>query len=318
MKEKKILIGAILSKYAIYFILLLMIIVFSVLSSSFFVSENIINVLRQVAIMGICSAGMTFVILTGGIDLSVGAVIGVAAIVTAKLMVAGIHPVVACLITLVIGMAIGMVNAVFIVDIRLPALIVTLGTMTALRGVCYILTGGIPVYGFTESFKIIGQGYLWKIPIPVIIMTVVFIIGIFILNYTKYGRRVYGRGNSEEVTRLSGVNVRRIGYSVYLISAFLSSIAGIVMLSRVNSAQPNAGDNYEMDVITSVVIGGVSINGGAGKLESVIIGVLIIGVLRNGMVMLNISEYYQWVVKGVVLLLAVSYDKLMSRKENKN
>lgn len=316
MKNKKLSIAAILQEYAIYFILLLLIIVFSVLSDTFFTHENLINILRQVAIMGICSVGMTFVILTGGIDLSVGSVIGVAAIVTARLMVSGMNPVLACLITLVISVVIGLINAFFVVEIKLPALIATLATQIMLRGVCYILSGGIPIYGFTDKFKVIGQGYVGFVPVPVIIMAIVFAVGIFVLGWTRYGRRVYGFGNSEEVSRLSGVNVKMIGYSVYIICAALAAIAGIVMLSRVNSAQPNAGDSYEMNVITSVVIGGVSINGGEGKLGSVVVGVLIIGVLMNGMVMMNISEYYQWLVKGAVLLFAVSYDKLMSRKKS--
>lgn len=313
-KKNTVSAGHILGKYTIYFILVALLVVFAVLSESFFTSDNIINVLRQVSIMGICSVGMTFVILTGGIDLTTGAMIGVSAIVTAQLMVSGLHPVVACLASIAISIVVGFINGFFIVDLQLPPLIVTLGTQIILRGICYIMTGGVPIYGFTEDFKIIGQGYVGIIPIPVIIMAACFAVGIFALGYTKYGRRVYGLGNSAEVSRLSGVNIRKIGYSVYVISAVLSAIAGIVMLSRVNSAQPNAGDNYEMDVITGVVIGGVSINGGEGKAVNVIIGILIIGVLKNGMVMMNLNEYYQWVVKGAVLLLAVSYDRIMSKK----
>jgi len=272
---------------------------------------------------GICAVGMTFVILTGGIDLSTGSVVGVAAASAARLMVAGIHPVPATIFALALGVIFGLINGFLINKVSLPPLITTLGTMTALRGVTLVLTDGRGVFGFTRNYSVIGQGYVAEnligpyVPVPVVIMVAAFVLGYVILEMTKFGRYVYGVGDNEEATRLSGVNVKKVKYAVYAFSGFLSALAGIVYLSRMMSAQPTAGQSYEMEIITAVVLGGVSIKGGEGKISLVIVGVLIMGVLVNGMIMMNINAFYQWVVKGGVLLLAVSYDKLMLEHRNK-
>ena len=184
-----------------------------------------------------------------------------------------------------------------------------------MRGVAFIISGGLPVFGFPSTFAKLGQGYLWIVPVPVIIMVVIFALGFLLLNSTRFGRYVYGVGGNEEATRLSGVGVKSIKYLVYAISGFLSGLAGIVLLSRINSGQPKAGTGYEMDVVTAVVLGGVSINGGEGKIGFVVVGVLIMGVLTNGMILMNINEYVQWVVKGLVLVAAVGFDRLSQQRK---
>jgi ribose transport system permease protein len=304
-----------LGRYGIFIVLVALCVFFGLVSPVFFSSENIFNILRQVAVVGIVAVGMTMVILTGGIDLSVGAIIGVASVVTAELMLAGVPPVLAAVITLLVCSLAGLANGLLVNEMLIPPLVATLGTMTSLRGVAFIISGGLPVFGFPSTFAKLGQGYLWIVPVPVIIMVVIFALGFLLLNSTRFGRYVYGVGGNEEATRLSGVGVKSIKYLVYAISGFLSGLAGIVLLSRINSGQPKAGTGYEMDVVTAVVLGGVSINGGEGKIGFVVVGVLIMGVLTNGMILMNINEYVQWVVKGLVLVAAVGFDRLSQQRK---
>lgn len=252
--------------------------------------------------------------LTGGIDLSVGAILGVSGVLTAMMMLKGIPSLLASIIALALGVVIGGITGAIIHYIEIPPMIATLGTMTSLRGVAYLITGGTPVFGFDESYSKIGQGHVGVIPIPVIILAIVYVIGIFVLSKTKFSRYVYGIGGNQEVARLSGIKVARVKIAVYAISGFCSALAGLVMLGRVNSGQPRAGESYEMDVITAVVLGGVSLNGGVGNLSHVIFGVLIIGVLTNGMTMMAVDDYWQRVVKGLILLLAVSFDHYIQKK----
>ncbi|MDF2613882.1 MAG: ribose transport system permease protein RbsC [Clostridia bacterium] len=305
------------SKYGILAALIALIVFFSIVTDSFLTSVNIMNVLRQVAIIGMCSVGMTFVILTGGIDLSVGSVIGVSAVTAATLMGGGTHPVLACLAALVIGFVVGLINGALINELDMFPMIATLGMMTALRGVAYLVSGGKPVYGIPKSFLFLGQGYISYFPVPVIIMIIVFILGFIILNKTVFGRTVYGTGGNQEASRLSGVSVKKVKYQIYAIEGILAAAAGIILVSRVNSGQPAAGQSYEMDIITACVLGGVSINGGEGKITGVIVGVLIMGVLTNGMILLNVNEFWQWVVKGAVLILAVALDKISQKYKAK-
>ena len=306
-----------LTKYTLYLVLLALIVFFSINSQFFLTTQNFINIIRQVSIIGICAVGMTFVILTGGIDLSSGSVVGVSAGVAAWLMVHGnAHPVVATIVALLFGVIFGLINGFFINKLGLPPLITTLGTMTALRGATMLITDGRGIFGVTRSYSVIGQGYIGPIPIPAIIMVAAFVVGYILLEKTKFGRYVYGIGDNEEATRLSGVNVNKVRYGVYALSGFLCALAGVVFLSRLMSAQPTAGDGYELQIITAVVLGGVSIKGGEGKISLVVVGVIIMGVLANGMIMMNINPFWQWVVRGLVLLLAVSYDKFMLSRRN--
>ena len=305
-----------LSQYWIFIALLVLIVAFTLLSDSFLTKINLLNILRQVSIIGICAVGMTMIILTGGIDLSVGSMIGVAGMACALMLQADVPPILAVGATLLMGLGFGGFTGILINKIHIPPLIATLGLMTALRGLAYLLNGGLPVYGIPDSVKFLGQGWLFGIPFPVILMVIVFILGYVILNKTAFGRHLYGTGGNEEASRLSGVNVEWLKTKVYLLGFFLSTFAGIVLMARVNSGQPRGGTSYEMDIITAVVLGGVSIMGGSGRLTGVIAGVMIMGVLSNGMILLNIDEYVQWVVKGVVLLIAVGLDQLTSHKSN--
>jgi len=305
-----------LSQFTILIALIILSIFFSFTTDGFLSTTNLFNIMRQVAVNGIAAVGMTMVIITGGIDISVGAIMGVGSVGCATLMVQGVHPVAAVTAILVLGLVIGIIHGFFIHDIELPPMIVTLATMSILRGTTYIISGGLPVYGFPKNFNVIGQGYIGAIPVPVIIMTICFIIGWFILERTSFGRYVYGVGSNKEASRLSGVNVRKVMYGVYGLCGLLSAMAGLVLLSRVNSGQPKAGEGYEMDIITAVVLGGVSTTGGEGKIVNVIMGLLLMGILLNGMVIMNIPDYYQRLVKGFVLLLAISYDKISQKRAN--
>lgn len=303
--------------YAILIALIAEIIFFALAAPAFMQIENLFNILRSVSIVGIMSVGMTMIIITGGIDLSVGAICGAVGVVVAKMMVSGIHPVLAAAAGIGVGALVGLANGFFVSTVGVTPMIATLGSMTAMRGLAFLITGGIPVYGFSKAFTMLGQGYVGIVPIPVIIMIVIFILGYILLNRMRFGRYIYGVGSNEEASRLSGVNNSRVKYIVYTISGVLSAIAGVILLSRLNSGIPKTGEGYEMQVITSVVIGGVSMKGGEGNLPLVIVGVLIMGVLSNGLVMLNVNTYLQQVIQGLVLLLAVSFDSVSQRSKTK-
>ncbi|GAA0178347.1 ribose ABC transporter permease RbsC [Clostridium sediminicola] len=305
-------------KYGIFVVLLLLIIFFSITSKVFLAPSNLFNIARQVSMLGIAAVGMAFVLLLGGIDLSIGSQITLVNIVTAWLMVnAGVNPVIASIIAIIMSTSIGFINGWIIANIKMPPLIVTLATMTVIEGLAYIICKGMPIFGFPKAFTVLGQGYIGPIPIPVIIMIVILAIGAFILNKTYFGRYFYAVGGNEEAAKLSGINVNRVKYLVYTLSGFFAGIAGIVMLSRTNSGQVLAGKGFEFDVLTAVVLGGVSVNGGYGKISNVVAGVLIIGVLSNGLVLLDVSQYVQMLTKGLVLLLAVAFDCLQKNRKFK-
>lgn len=306
-----------LSRYAIYLVLLAMVVFFSVLADGFFSASTFLNILRQVAVNGIAAVGMTMVIITGGIDISVGSLIGASSVCCAMMMTSlDLPPVLAVLITMLFGLLVGLFNGFFVYKVKIPPMIATLASMSILRGVAYILSGGLPVYNIPEKFTVLGQGYFLGIPVPVIIMAICFVLGYFVLEHTAYGRYIYGIGSNAEASRLSGVNVGKVMLSVYGLCGMLASLAGVVYLSRVNSGQPKGGEGYEMDIITAVVLGGVSSTGGEGKIVRVVVGLLIMGVLMTGMTMMNIPDYYQRVVKGVVLIAAISYDILSLKRAN--
>ncbi len=299
---------------AIWVVLFLMFVIFAATTPRFLSASNLFTIARQVSIYGIASIGMTFVILLGDIDLSAGSVITFVNIVAAYLMVnSGYSMTAAVIVSLIAAILIGVLNGFLVSTIRIPAIIATFATQTIFAGLSYIICGGVPIYGFDERFKIIGQGYVGPVPIPVIIMICCFAIGSFILNKTYFGRFFYAVGGNAEAARLSGIKVESIKYLVYALAGLFSGLAGIVMLSRTNSAQPTAGLGYEFDVITCVVLGGVSVTGGIGKISNVVAGVLIIGILTNGMVLQNVSTYTQMVVKGIVLAAAVGFDSLQNR-----
>jgi len=298
-----------LKRFSTVIILVLLLVIFTVSSSSFFTARNFINILRQISVLSILSVGMTFVIISGGMDLSVGSLVGLTGVICAKLIVElQVHPVLSILATLILLAIVGMFTGYLIVKLHVSAIVITLGMMTVTRGFAYILSGGIPIYDIPEDVVYIGQGYVGPIPVPVITMLVIVAIAAYLLRKTYWGRFVYAIGGNEEATRLAGVSVDRIKVALYAISGFLSGIAGITLMARVSSGAPASGTGTEMDVVTAVVIGGVSINGGKGTIFGAFVGAMIIGVLSNGLTIMNVGEYYQQVVKGTVLILAVAFD----------
>ena len=308
----------ILKRFSTVIILAVLIVVFSVGTDSFFTAKNFINILRQIAVLGILSAGMTFVIISGGMDLTVGSLLGLTGVICAKLLVEfAWNPAAAILVTIAVLLVTGTCTGLLIVKLNVPAIVITLGMMTVTRGLAFIISGGLPIYKIPESVVYLGQGYVGAIPVPVITMVVIVVIMAFILGKTYWGRYIYAIGGNEEATRLAGVPVDKIKVSLYSISGLLAGIAGITLMARVSSGAPASGTGMEMDVVTAVVIGGVSINGGKGNIISAFIGAIIIGVLSNGLTIMNIGEYYQQVVKGAVLILAVAFDALSNRERVK-
>lgn len=322
MRSMKIKVRDILITYGIYLVLIALMVLFSIIKPRAFLStDNIFNILRQVSVVGIAAAGMTCVILTGGIDLSVGSTIGMVGVITALFISPGkgwgLGLPLGLLAGLACGLLLGLANGFIVTKLRLPPMIGTLGAMTSARGAAYLITSGKPIFGFPKGFEKIGQGYLWIIPIPVIVMICVLVFTYILLNKLRMGRYIYGVGGNEEASRLSGVDVKRIKYFVYSYCGVCCAIAGIVLLSRTNSGTPKAGTSYEMDIITAVVLGGVSINGGEGKITGVIAGILIMGVLANGMIITGLSDYVQRVVQGLVLIAAVAFDAYAKQIKHK-
>ncbi|GEL04521.1 ribose transport system permease protein [Rummeliibacillus stabekisii] len=291
--------------------LLLIIIIISFMSPSFLTATNIFNVLRQVSISALIAFGMTFVILTGGIDLSVGSTLALTGAISAGLLAGGMNPLLAMLIGLLLGALLGAINGVIIAKGKVAPFIATLATMTIFRGLTLVYTDGKPVSGLGDSqaFQLFGKGYLFGIPVPVVTMIVAFIVLYFILKQTTFGRRVYAIGGNEEASRLSGINVDRITIAVYALTGMLAALSALILTSRLNSAQPTAGQSYELDAIAAVVLGGTSLTGGRGWIFGTLVGALIIGVLNNGLNLIGVSSFFQQVVKGIVILIAVLLDR---------
>ena len=301
---------------AIWLVFVLMVAIFTVYNPKFIKPSNLMNIARQVAVYGIASVGMTFVILISGIDLSIGAIITFVNIICAYLMVnLGFNMWVAVIISITAATLIGVLNGFMVSTVGIPALIATFAAQTVFDGVSYIISGGMPISGFDKNFNIFGKWTIGIVPISAIIMIVCFAAGAFILNKTYFGRYFYAIGGNEEAAKLSGIQVSNIKYLIYALSGFFAGLAGIVMLSRTGSAQNTAGLGYEFDVITCVVLGGVSVKGGIGRISGVIAGVLIIGSLTNGMILMDVNSYTQKLVKGLVLALAVGIDCLSNRNK---
>ncbi|MFC5589030.1 ribose ABC transporter permease [Sporosarcina soli] len=291
--------------------LIVITILLTFLSDSFFTVNNLLNLLRQISINALIAFGMTFVVLTAGIDLSVGSLLALGSALTAGLLASGMDPLLAIFLGLLIGLALGAVNGLIITKGKVAPFIATLATMTVFRGATLVYTDGKPITGLSDStvFEMIGRGYLFGIPFPIIIMLIVFLILMFVLKSTVFGRQVYAVGGNEEAAILSGIKTDRVKIWVYSLTGMLSVLAGIILTSRLNSAQPTAGNMYELDAIAAVVIGGTSLMGGRGRIVGTLIGALIIGVIGNGLNLLNVSSFYQQIVKGGVILLAVLLDR---------
>ncbi|QBC44523.1 ABC transporter permease subunit [Iodobacter fluviatilis] len=291
--------------------LLLISSVLSVMSRDFLTVNNLLNVLRQVSINALIAFGMTFVILLGGIDLSVGAVLALSSVAIASMMAAGVDPILATLCGVLAGAALGAVNGLIISRGKVAPFIATLGTMTVFRGLALVASDGRPITGFnSDFFAMLGGGYIANlIPVPVVTTMLAFVALWFLLKKTVFGRHVYAVGGNEEASLISGVKVNSVKLWVYTLSGALSALAGVILTSRLNSAQPNAGMGYELDAIAAVVLGGTSLSGGRGWIIGTLIGAVLIGVLNNGLNLLSVSSFYQQVIKGSVILLAVLLDR---------
>src|ERR1035437_8195574 len=274
-------------------------------TENFLSADNFLNIARQVSINAIIAVGMTCAILSGGIDLAVGAVMALSGTLMAGLMVAGVPPSAAIVIGLCVGLLFGLFNGFFVAYAGMPPIIVTLATMGIARGLALIYTGGYPIDGLPEMFAFFGRGSFLGVQTPVVIMLLVFLLAYLLLDQTPVGRYIYAIGGNEEATRLSGVRVARYKLLVYALSGFTAALAGLVLSSRLMSGQPNSGVAFEMDAIAAVVMGGTSISGGRGSIIGTLIGAMMLGVLNNGLNMMGVSPYVQNIIKGLIILFAI-------------
>jgi len=305
----------ILRRFSVTIILLCICLAFALGSSDFFTTSNLLNVALQTSIIAIVAIGMTFTILTAGIDLSVGSVMALSGAIAAGLNVRQeLDPFVAIGIALLIGMVIGAINGLMIVKGGIPPFVATLAMLAIARGLTLVYTQGRPIAGLDERFIYLGTGQIMGIPVPVFIMVVIAIIAHIVTRYTPFGLHVYATGGNEEPTRLAGVSPDRIKLAVYIISGFTAALGGVLLAARLWSAQPNAAVGWELDAIAAPVIGGTSLFGGVGTIGGTVVGAFIIGVLSNGLNLMGVPSYYQQVIKGVVFILAVSLDIFTKRR----
>ena len=306
-------------KYGNVFVIIALIIIFTLLNPIFLSVYNFMNIVRQIAMVGIISVGFTFVLIGGGLDLSVGAQIAFMNVCVATMITNwGFPPIISVIIGLLLTTLIGFFNGFAISKTSIPPLIATLAMQTILRGAGYLISGGYPIYGIPEGIKYLGQGYLFGvIPVPGLILVVIVLLGVFLLNKTYLGRHFYALGSNAEATRLAGINVHLTRTVTYAILGLLTGLAGLIMLGRLGSAQPNIATNYEMNALTACVIGGVSINGGKGTVFGALLGAIVIGILNNGMSLAGANEYWQMVITGSVLLAVVLFDSLNHAKQVK-
>lgn len=285
-------------------------------SAAFLTRQNMFNVLRQISTNLYLACGMTMVIILGGIDLSVGSIIALSGCVAAACVSRHGMPIpCALLVGILIGVFFGMVNGTIIAKTTIPPFIVTLATMNVARGFAYVYTSGSPVRVVTKEWQFVGAGYIGPIPTPVIILAIVLIVTGLLMNNTRLGRHIYAVGGNVQAARFSGISVEKVKFWIYTFSGLMAGLAGVVLASRMYSGQPTAGEGAEMDAIAAVVVGGTSMSGGAGKIGGTIIGALIIGFLNNGLNLLNVNSFWQYVVKGVVILLAVFVDFVRNRNK---
>lgn len=296
--------------------LFIVIVVFWVLSPYFLTVSNLLNIAEQTSINAIIAVGMTFVIISAGIDLSVGSIVAVSGVVMAGFLAGGQSEPVAILIGLGVGALCGLTNGLLISYGRLPAFIATLGMMSVARGAALFYTEGRPISGFSPGFRILATGEVAYVPAPVIFMAIIYLVAYFILNRTKLGRYTYAIGGNEEAANLSGINTRIVKTAIYGLSGLLSALSAVILTARLNSAQPIAGMMYELDAIAAVVIGGTSLLGGEGRISGTLIGAFIMGILRNGLNLLGLSSFTQQIIIGSVIILAVLVDMAL-RKERK-
>ncbi|MCX8522001.1 MAG: ABC transporter permease [Rhodoferax sp.] len=304
-----------LAEYGIVLAFVLLCICLSLANENFMTWGNWVNVLRQTSINGILAIGMGFVILTKGIDLSVGSLLAAAGMVAASMVTgdSAASPGLALVAGLAVGAVLGAVNGLVVARLSVAPFVVTLGMLSIARGLTFIYNDGMPIANLSPAFRYLGQGMVGAIPVPVIVLALVFALFWFVLNRTTFGRYVYAVGGNEKSARTSGIRTRLVVFSVYVISGVLAALAGLILAARTTSALPQAGVAYELDAIAAVVIGGTSLNGGVGTLTGTLVGALIIGVINNGLDLLGVSSYYQQVIKGAIIVAAVLMD--VSRKK---
>jgi ribose/xylose/arabinose/galactoside ABC-type transport system permease subunit len=317
--------AAFIRKYAIIGILLLFVMLLAALTAGTFLQpQNLLNVVRQVSPIGIIATGMTFVIIIKGIDLSVGSIVAVSAVVSSSLsqapeaatiMYPGLHlPVIVSLLAgLAAGALLGLVNGALVAGFNIAPFIATLGMMTAARGMALIYAGGRPVSRLTPEFNVLGQGELLFIPIPIWVLAGVAVAAHVILNFTRFGRHSYALGGNEQAARVSGISLNRVKIGIFTLSGLLAGLAGMMLAARTGSGNAQLGTGIELDAITAAVIGGTSFNGGVGTIWGTIVGVLIIGIINNGLDLLNVSPFMQQIVKGAIIVLACIIDERKNR-----
>jgi ribose transport system permease protein len=293
-------------------------VVMSILSDRFLTLSNLTIILRQTSINAILAAGMTFVIISAGIDLSVGSIVALTGVIAASIAVNGYGIAAAVMGGLMVSVIVGAFNGYIIGKHTIPPFICTLSTMIIVRGLALVYTKGYPVFGLPAGYKFIGSGFLLSIPMPVIIMGFVYLATSFVLKHTNMGFYTFAIGGNEEATRLSGVNVIRYKIKIYTLNGLLAGVAGIVLSSRLNTGQPTAGEMFELDAIAAVVLGGTKLSGGEGTLLGTLIGAFIIGIIGNGLNLLDVPSFYQYLVKGGIILLAVLLDTLRRKEKLSN
>ncbi|GAP40545.1 ABC transporter permease [Flexilinea flocculi] len=297
--------------------LLALCVVLTFTTDYFMTGKNLLTVLRQICINVLLAFGMTFVLIVGGIDLTVGSVVGASGVAVVMLIEAGFPIALAVLLALFLGGLVGLINGVIVAYTGMPAFIVTLSMQGVVRGIAYIITDGRSVASTNKVFTTIGNSYLVGIPVPIYIVVVVMLVISVILYRTRFGRRMYAIGGNATAAKFTGIKLNGLVVRVYIISALLSALAGIILASRMYSGQPTAGQGYESDAIAAAVLGGTSFTGGIGTISGTLIGALVIGVLSNGLNLLHISSYVQMVIKGIVIIMAVGIDLFKNRNNSK-
>jgi ribose transport system permease protein len=311
-------IGSILKKNMPFLILVLLLVLFSFIAPNFMTFGNLRTLIRQISFAGISAVGLMFVMISGGIDLSIGSQIVFGNVLLAIMMVDWkLQPAVAIPLILLVGTGLGAINGFLCIKLKIHPLIITLGTSAIFKGMGYIINRSRNIMGFPDSFRWFGQGYVWGIPVPVIVMIIVALIGAFILTKTYFGRQVFALGGNEEAARLAGVNIDRMKVLLFMICGFISSITTVLLLSRVFAGQTITGQGLEFDCLTAALLGGVSFKGGEGTIFGLMVGMLIIGVLNNAMQLATFPDFSQTVVKGAVLLIAVAFDVYQKNRKTK-
>ena len=314
IKNNRLLSKNWLGNYSIVLVLIVLGLVLSLSTRTFLTADNLVNVFRQVSINGVLAVGMTLVILTGGIDLSVGSIVAFSGIIAAGFLKnLGINNLEAIILAVVIGTAVGAINGYFVGYWHAAPFVVTLAMMSVARGAVYVYSDGQPINPLPDSFSNIGSGDLFHIPYLVILLILVFAVGYLILKYFRIGRHIFAVGGNENAAMVSGINTKKVKLFVYAASGFCCGIAAIMLTARVSSGQPTAGSGYELDAIAATVIGGTSLSGGRGRLWGTILGAFLLCIVSNGIDLLNIPSYYQQIVKGIIILVAILVDSKNNR-----